>query len=90
MTPAGEPFAEAIDGVDGVSWRLPLAPLTATSTPEAYSPGEQPQLDKLQAAARLVRGTQGTACKQHSLTGHCSCFEGRALLQTLNRPCAWC
>lgn len=54
MTPAGEPFAEAIDGVDAASWRLPLPPLTATSTPEAYSPGEQPQLDRLQAAARLV------------------------------------
>jgi len=59
MTPAGEPFAEAIDGVDAASWRLPLPPLTATSTPEAYSPGEQPQLDRLQAAARLVRGTAG-------------------------------
>lgn len=57
MTPAGEAFAEAIDGVDDKSWRLPLAPLTATSTPEAYSPGEQPHLDRLQAAARLVGST---------------------------------
>jgi glutathione S-transferase len=55
MTPAGEPFAEAIDGQDGKTWHLPLAPLNATSTPEAYSPGEQPHLDRLAAAARLVR-----------------------------------
>eukprot|EP00879_Flechtneria_rotunda_P013937 GHRR01014556.1.p1 GENE.GHRR01014556.1~~GHRR01014556.1.p1 ORF type:complete len:360 (+),score=94.86 GHRR01014556.1:732-1811(+) len=54
MTPAGEPFAAAIDGQDGSSWRLPLPPLTASSSPEAYSPGENPPLDRLQAAARLV------------------------------------
>lgn len=54
MTPAGEAFAAAIDGQDGSSWRLPLAPLSATSTPEAYSPGEAPHVDRLQAAARLV------------------------------------
>eukprot|EP00879_Flechtneria_rotunda_P020996 GHRR01022110.1.p1 GENE.GHRR01022110.1~~GHRR01022110.1.p1 ORF type:complete len:102 (-),score=25.11 GHRR01022110.1:602-907(-) len=56
MTPAGEPFAAAIDGQDGSSWRLPLPPLTASSSPEAYSPGENPPLDRLQAAARLVGG----------------------------------
>lgn len=61
MTPAGEPFAEAIDGLDGKTWHLPLAPLTATSTPEAYSPGEQPQLDRLQAAARLVNNHAAVA-----------------------------
>lgn len=55
MTPAGEPFAAAIDGQDGKSWHLPLPPLTATSTPEAYSPGENSPLDRLYAAARLVR-----------------------------------
>lgn len=54
MTPAGEPFAAAIDGHDGKTWHLPLAPLTASSTPEAYSPGEQPAADRLAAAARLV------------------------------------
>eukprot|EP00878_Enallax_costatus_P017108 GHUV01017963.1.p1 GENE.GHUV01017963.1~~GHUV01017963.1.p1 ORF type:complete len:518 (+),score=110.16 GHUV01017963.1:223-1554(+) len=54
MTPAGELFAAAIDGHDGKSWHLPLPPLTATSTPEAYSPGENPPVDKLQAAARVV------------------------------------
>lgn len=57
MTPAGEPFAAAIDGLDGSTWALPLAPLTATSTPEAYSPGEQPPADRLAAAARLVSDT---------------------------------
>jgi len=54
MTPAGEPFAEAIDGQDGKTWHLPLAPLSATSTPEAYSPGEDPPRDRLEAAAKLV------------------------------------
>jgi hypothetical protein len=54
MTPAGEPFAAAIDGLDDSTWALPLAPLTATSSPEAYSPGEQPPADRLAAAARLV------------------------------------
>jgi glutathione S-transferase len=54
MTPAGEAFAAAIDGEDGASWRLPLQPLNSRSTPEAYSPGEQPQVDRLEAAARLV------------------------------------
>jgi glutathione S-transferase len=55
MTPEGEQFAAAIDGQDGVSWKLPLPPLNATSTPEAYSPGENPPVDRLAAAARLVR-----------------------------------
>lgn len=54
MTPAGEAFAAAIDGQDGKTWHLPLSPLSGASTPEAYSPGEQPQLDRLAAAARLV------------------------------------
>lgn len=54
MTDAGEPWAAAIDGQDASSWRLPLAPLNATSLPEAYSPGENPPLDRLQAAARMV------------------------------------
>jgi glutathione S-transferase len=54
MTPAGEPFAEAIDGQDGKTWHLPLAPLSATSTPEAYSPGEDPPRDRLEAAAKLL------------------------------------
>lgn len=54
MTPAGEPFAAALDGQDGKSWHLPLPPLTGRSTPEAYSPGENPPVDRLQAAARLV------------------------------------
>ncbi|PSC72974.1 glutathione S-transferase [Micractinium conductrix] len=52
--PEAAPFAAAIDGSDGRSWRLPLEPLSATSL-EAHSPGEQPEIDRLQAAARLVQ-----------------------------------
>jgi glutathione S-transferase len=59
MAPEGEQFAAAIDGHDGISWKLPLSPLSATSTPEAYSPGENPPVDRLAAAARLVRGKWG-------------------------------
>ncbi|CAL8471991.1 g11533 [Coccomyxa elongata] len=44
----------AIDGEDGTSWQLPLPPLNSTSFPEPYSPGENPVLDRLRAAARLV------------------------------------
>ncbi|GLC43420.1 hypothetical protein PLESTB_001555600 [Pleodorina starrii] len=51
----GEPVAAAIDGTDGTAWRLPLPPLSATSLPEPYSPGENPPVDRLEAAARLVR-----------------------------------
>ncbi|WIA38465.1 hypothetical protein OEZ86_001788 [Tetradesmus obliquus] len=53
-TPEGELFAAALDGQDGASWHLPLPPLNATSSPEAYSPGENPPVDRLAAAARLV------------------------------------
>jgi len=35
----GVPVAAQIDGLDGESWRLPLAPLSATSLPEPFSPG---------------------------------------------------
>lgn len=59
-TPEGELFAAALDGQDGASWHLPLPPLNATSTPEAYSPGENPPVDRLAAAARLVRVGAGT------------------------------
>lgn len=38
LTREGEPVAKAIDGQDGKSWHLPLAPLTATSL-EPHSPG---------------------------------------------------
>lgn len=54
MTEEGQPVAEVIDGEAPGSWRLPLPPLTATSLPEPYSPGEDPNRDKLEAAARLV------------------------------------
>lgn len=34
-----EALAAAIDGTDGEQWSLPLSPLSASSIPEAYSPG---------------------------------------------------
>ncbi|KAL4421036.1 hypothetical protein ABPG77_007511 [Micractinium sp. CCAP 211/92] len=52
--PEAAPFAAAIDGRDGKSWHLPLEPLSSSSL-EAHSPGEQPEVDRLQAAARLVQ-----------------------------------
>ncbi|CAD7697329.1 unnamed protein product [Ostreobium quekettii] len=51
MIKEGEPVAAA---VDGGAWRLPLPPLSSTSSPEPYSPGDDPSLDRLEAAARLV------------------------------------
>ena len=54
MIPAGQPVAAAVDGSDGRSWSLPLPPLHATSMPEPYSPGENPAVDRLEAAVRLV------------------------------------
>ncbi|PRW59564.1 glutathione S-transferase isoform A [Chlorella sorokiniana] len=55
--PEAKPFLDAIDGKDGKSWRLPLEPLSATSL-EAHTPGEQPEIDRLQAAARLVQNRE--------------------------------
>ena len=49
-------MARVIDGQEGGSWHLPLAPLTATSLPEPYSPGENPPFDRLFVACRLVSG----------------------------------
>jgi glutathione S-transferase len=49
----GPAAAAAIDGTDGVSWRLPLPPLSAASL-EAYEAGDAPEKDRLEAAARLV------------------------------------
>lgn len=60
--PEAKPFADAIDGTDGVSWRLPLEPLSATSL-EAHSPGEQPEIDRLQARMQRLHG-QGTSQAQ--------------------------
>ncbi|EIE23653.1 glutathione S-transferase [Coccomyxa subellipsoidea C-169] len=60
--PDADEAAAAIDGVDGKSWQLPLPPLNATSFPEPYSPGEDPPLDRLRAAARLV-GNHGAIAK---------------------------
>jgi len=44
----------AVDGTDGTSWHLPLPPLDATYAPEPHSVGEQPDVDRLAAAAKLV------------------------------------
>ena len=52
--PEAAPVAAAIDGLDSASWRLPLTPLTPTSLPEPYSPGESPPIDRLKAATKLV------------------------------------
>jgi hypothetical protein len=49
----GKDIAAAIDGAAS-SWRLPLPPLSATSMPEPYSPGEVVEADKTRAAARLI------------------------------------
>lgn len=54
MTDDGEPIAAQVDGLDGAAWRLPLPPLTATSLPEPYSPGDSPARDRLEAAAKMV------------------------------------
>ncbi|KAG1673093.1 hypothetical protein FOA52_013163 [Chlamydomonas sp. UWO 241] len=55
MTATGEPVAAAIDGTDGAHMRLPLPPLNGTSLPEPYSPGESPELDRLEAAAKMIK-----------------------------------
>ncbi|PNW88790.1 hypothetical protein CHLRE_01g044700v5 [Chlamydomonas reinhardtii] len=55
MHEEGEPLAAALDGTDGVHWRLPLPPLSASSLPEPYCPGDNPPVDRLEAAAKLVR-----------------------------------
>lgn len=52
-TPEAEKFAAAIDGTDGVSWKLPLPPLNSTSL-EPHSSGERPEIDRLLAARKLV------------------------------------
>jgi glutathione S-transferase len=85
MTPAGEAFAEAIDGQDGKTWSLPLPPLNATSTPEAYSLGEDPPRDRLEAAARLVSrggGLAGGRPQQRSGAGDCRASGPRMLHAT--------
>lgn len=54
MAPSGIPVATAIDGKDG-GWKLPLSPLSSTSMPEPHSIPEAPELDRLEAAAKIVR-----------------------------------
>ena len=44
----------AIDG-EGDAWRLPLAPLSAASSPEPSLTGENAELDRLEAASAVVR-----------------------------------
>mmetsp|Transcript_5968 Transcript_5968/g.15363 ORF Transcript_5968/g.15363 Transcript_5968/m.15363 type:complete len:531 (+) Transcript_5968:148-1740(+) len=51
--PDGAKAAAAIDGTDGESWHLPLAPLRTDSF-EPYSPGESPAVDTTEAAAKMV------------------------------------
>lgn len=60
--PEAKPFADAIDGRDGKSWRLPLEPLSATSL-EAHTPEEHPEIDRLQV--RVYAG-----CWLSRLPGH--------------------
>lgn len=50
----GNAVARAINGQDGKAWHLPLPPLSATSLPEVFSPGEAPESDRARAAFRLV------------------------------------
>lgn len=50
----GSKFANQIDGLDDTTWHLPLPPLSATSQPECFSPGENPPHDRALAAYRLV------------------------------------
>lgn len=50
----GTAVARAINGQDGKAWHLPLPPLSATSLPEVFSPGEAPESDRARAAYRLV------------------------------------
>lgn len=54
----GEVVSAQIDGTDGVHWKLPLPPLSTTSLPEPYSLGDNPALDTLEAASKLVRNHQ--------------------------------
>jgi len=61
MSPEGETVSAMIDGTDGRSWRLPLAPLSATSLPEPYSRGDHPELDKLEAAAKMIKNHEAVA-----------------------------
>ena len=53
FSPNAKVGAGAVDGTDGKSWHLPLESLSSTST-EPHSLGDDPELDRLVAAARLV------------------------------------
>lgn len=50
----GKAAADTIDGL-GASWTLPLLPLSATSMPEPFSPGDNPRADTTCASAKLIR-----------------------------------
>lgn len=58
--PEAAPMAAAIDGTDDRSWKLPLPPLSSSSL-EAYSPGENPPIDRLHAAAKMVNNHRAIA-----------------------------
>lgn len=70
--PEAKPFADAIDGRDGKSWRLPLEPLSATSL-EAHTPGEQPEIDRLQVWAGAGRAGLRSSCSDRAW----GCLGGR-------------
>ncbi|KAL6754402.1 glutathione S-transferase [Haematococcus lacustris] len=55
MTAEGVPVSQLIDGTAPGAWQLPLPPLSASSLPEPYSPGENPAADTLEAAAAMVK-----------------------------------
>lgn len=61
MHKEGEAVASAINGQDGKAWHLPLPPLTGTSLPEVFSPGEAPESDRARAAYRLVKNHAAVA-----------------------------
>jgi glutathione S-transferase len=52
--------ADDING-RGKTWSLPLAPLSATSMPEPYAPGDNPPVDTTRASARLIRNHEAVA-----------------------------
>ncbi len=58
-SPAQAAMAGDIDGTDGASWSLPLAPLASAGPAAEWWPGEDPPADRLRAAARLVENARG-------------------------------
>ncbi|KAJ9533875.1 hypothetical protein QJQ45_026965, partial [Haematococcus lacustris] len=67
MTAEGVPVSQLIDGTAPGAWQLPLPPLSASSLPEPYSPGENPAADTLEAASAIVKNH--TALVRFALRG---------------------